>query len=222
MAALKSRGKRKSNEFGNFRDIEQTLRWEPVDWQHHQFSRRGIIFLHYEIDNDESYEFSHDLIYLTKIEPPMEAGKIKPIWIILDSPGGDASAGFAIYDMIMAAVNAGIEVNIVGKGAVASMAAAIIQAGSRRFVLPHTQFLVHEVSQTVIELAEKVSEGRERIEENERINRIYMSIIAERAGMDVNELIKLSKKTDCWFDAKSALKLGSHGLADEIITSLPF
>lgn len=200
---------------------KQLLVWEPNDWQYQKFLDRGIIFLHGEIDDDSSFEFGCQLIHLTKIEPPMEGGKKKPIWIVLDSCGGDVFAGLAIYDLIKAAVADGTEVNILGKGLVASMATAVLQSGSKRLVLPHTQFLVHEISQSIFDVIEKVSAGEERVEEGKRVNLIVMGIIAERAGIGVDELIKISKKKDCWYDAQGALKVGSHGLADEIITSLP-
>lgn len=201
---------------------KQLLIWDPTDWQYQKFLDQGIIFLQGEIDEDLSSEFSYELVHLTKIEPPMEGGKKKPIWIVLDSCGGDVFAGLAIYDMVKAAVASGTEVNILGKGLVASMATAVLQSGSKRFVLPHTQFLVHEISQSIFDMIEKVSVGEERVEEGKRINLIVMGIIAERAGIGVDELIKISKKRDCWYDAQSALKVGSHGLADGVVTSLPF
>lgn len=201
---------------------KQLLVWEPGDWQYQKFLDRGIIFLQGEIDDDLSSEFTFQLIHLTKIEPPMEGGQRKPIWIILDSCGGDVFAGLGIFDTIRAAVASGAEINILGKGLVASMATAVLQAGSKRFVLPHTQFLVHEISQSIFDMIEKVSVGEERVEEGKRINFVVMSIIAERAGISVEELIKFSKKKDCWYDVQSALKIGSRGLADEVVISLPF
>ena len=203
-------------------NLKQVLNWEPGDWQYQKFLDRGIISLQGEIDDDLSFEFTLQLIHLTKIEPPMEGGQRKPIWIILDSCGGDVFAGLAIYDMIKAAVADSAEINILGKGMVASMAAAVLQAGSKRLVLPHTQFLVHEISQSIFDVIEKVSAGEERVEEGKRLNLIVMGIIAKRAGIGVDELIKISKKKDCWYDAPGALKVGNHGLADEIIVSLPF
>jgi ATP-dependent Clp endopeptidase proteolytic subunit ClpP len=206
----------------NLANLKQVLNWTLTDWQYQKFLDKGIIFIQGAIDEEMSSEFSYEMMHLTKIEPPMEDGVRKPIWIILDSCGGIIVAGLAIYDTIKAAVSSGAEVNIIGRGIVASMASVIIQAGTRRFSLPHTQFLVHEVSQSVSEADEKVSEGEERVQENKRINRIIMEIIAERAGTGVDELIKLSKKKDCWFDASGARGLGANGLIDEIITAFPF
>jgi ATP-dependent Clp endopeptidase proteolytic subunit ClpP len=202
--------------------VKQVLQWEPSDWQYDQFLKSGVIFLQDEIDGEMSYEFAHEIIHLTKLEPPIKDGKQLPISIILDSPGGDVFAGFGIHNMIQAAVLGGAQVNIIGKGLMASMATVVLQAGSQRLALPHTQFLVHEISQSIFEVTEKVSETEERVEESKRLNRIVMGVIAERVGMSVDELIKISKKKDCWFDAKQALKLGEHGLIDKIVDTLPF
>ncbi len=202
--------------------VKQVLQWDPSDWQYSRFLKRGILFLQGEVCDEMSFELTSELIHLTKFEPPMEDDKKVPISIILDSPGGDVFAGFAIHNMIRAAVVGGTEVNIIGKGLMASMATVILQAGSRRLALPHTQFLVHEVSQSIFEITEKVSETEERVEESKRLNRIVMGIIAQRVGMNVDELIKLSKKKDCWFDGNGALKLGTHGLIDGIVEQLPF
>lgn len=202
--------------------VKQVLQWEASDWQYDQFLKMGVIFLQDEIDGEASYEFAHEMIHLTKLEPPKKNGELLPISIILDSPGGDVFAGFGIHNMIQAAVIGGAKVNIIGKGLMASMATVVLQAGSRRLALPHTQFLVHEISQSIFEVTEKVSETEERVEESKRLNRIVMGMIAGRVGMPVDELIKISKKKDCWFDAKQALKLGEHGLIDEIVETLPF
>ncbi len=214
--------KTRLNSTPKLANLKQVLNWDPSDWQYQKFLDQGIIFLHGEIDDDSSFEFCCQLIHLTKIEPPMEGGKKKPIWIVLDSCGGDVFAGLAIYDLVKAAVADGTEVNILGKGLVASMATAVLQFGSKRLILPHTQFLVHEISQSIFEIIEKVSEGEERVAEGKRINLIVMGIIAERAGISIDELIRISKKKDCWYDAQGALKVGNHGLADGIIVSLPF
>jgi len=56
----------------------------------------------------------------------------------------------------------------------------------------------------------------------DRINDIVMGIIAHRSGIELDEIKKLSDKKDYWMDASKALKFGTHGLIDEVITELPF
>ena len=66
-----------------------------------------------------------------------------PIRIFIDSPGGDADAGYAIFDMIRFVKP---PVWTIGMGLVAS-AAAIIQLASpreRRAGLPNSHYLIHQ------------------------------------------------------------------------------
>jgi len=55
-----------------------------------------------------------------------------------------------------------------------------------------------------------------------RINRIIMSLIAQRAGLSIDKLLAKTKKKDFWLDSTEAKKFGVNGLIDEIITELPF
>lgn len=59
----------------------------------------------------------------------LEADSDKPIYIYIDSPGGDVDAGFAIFDTIRF-INA--PVYTVGMGLVASAAALILLASPKR------------------------------------------------------------------------------------------
>ena len=65
-----------------------------------------------------------------------------PIKVFIDSPGGDADAGFAIFDMMRFIKP---EVTIIGMGLVASAAAIILLAApkDRRIALPNSHYLIH-------------------------------------------------------------------------------
>lgn len=174
------------------------------------YTERGIFYLDSEIEEGMPSMFSMSLLKYHS-----RADKDKPILVILNSPGGQTNQGFAIYDVLRMIALDGRLVNILCMGTVASMATFVLQAGTKRFSLPHTQFLIHEVSQFTFG-EEKVSEGEERVGENRRINTIVMNGISKRIGMDPIELVRLSKKKDYWLSAEDALKLGEHGLIDEI------
>lgn len=65
----------------------------------------------------------------------------KPIFIILNNPGGDEVEGLAIYDAIKACKNH-VTVTVFGK--VWSMAGYILQAADERVMAPHSSFMLHE------------------------------------------------------------------------------
>ena len=146
-----------------------------------------------------------------------------PMWILLNSPGGDIIQGLAVYDLIKAIAGQGWEINIIGLGQVASMAVCIMQAGTKRYALSNTQFTIHQAS--------LFSEAEDRVEVNKmvedtkelkRLNHIILKIIAERSGMDMRQLLRRSKKTDYTLDTTAAKEFGERGLIDEIITTFPF
>ncbi len=196
-------------------DYKKIMRLGPGDEKRDLLERYGILFLDDEIEEGTTYTTCLDLIYLHKI------GFNRPIWIVLKSPGGSIHEGLAIYDCVRALTQQGMPVNILGMGAVASMAAVIMQAATKRYSLPHTHFLIHQLSQTVVD-REEVNEGEERVEENKRINSICLQLIAERVGIDIKKLRALSKKKDYWLDAAGARNFGTNGLIDEITLTLPF
>ena len=205
--------------------IRKSLHFRIDEERDYTLKEGGILFLDDEISEESCGYFCRDLIYLATggsvFQDPNHKQPQKPIYIVLNSPGGDVFQGFAIYNFIKAFVNKGIEINIIGVGNVASMATVILQAATRRLSLPQTQFMIHQISQSSL-FPEEVNMAEESVDEGKRINRIALAIIANRIGMNLDELIASSKKKNCWYSAEAAQQLGKNGLIDEIITILPF
>lgn len=191
----------------------RVVRLNLLEEQYEHFGKMGLLFLEEDIDECISSTFCLNLLYRHSTLPGDKA-----IWIDLNSPGGIVHHGLAIYDTIKAIRTDGRAVNILGRGLVASMATVILQAGTKRYSTPYNQFLLHQISETIIYAREEVSEGRERIEEAERMNDIVMKIISERCGIDIKDLKNLCKKTDYWLDVNKAKDLGKNGLIDEVTT----
>jgi len=180
---------------------------------------RGVLILDGKgVDVEESGIFYRDLFFLVMSGWTKE----RPIWILLNSPGGGVNQGFAICDAIRAFTQEGYTINIVGLGEVSSVAAAILQTGTRRYALPTTQFLLHQVSDEHVFLKEEMTQTEERAAEKKRINTILCAIIVERVGMDTVEFLAKVKKTDLFMSAQEALTFGKHGLIDEICATFPF
>lgn len=147
----------------------------------------------------------------------MAAGKLgDDVTILINSPGGNVSAGLSLIDIIHF-VSRTVTVNLVAMGEVCSMAAFIVASGIRgnRFILPNTSIMLHNVSTNI--------EGELGYLNNEinYINKLNMRLIklaAVNSGIKVGKLTELMKK-DLWLTAKEAIDLGKYGLVDEIVFS---
>ena len=127
----------------------------------------------------------------------------EPIRIFIDSPGGDADAGYAIFDMIRFVKP---EVWTVGMGLVAS-AAAIVQLASpkeRRVGLPNSHYLIHQPLSGIRGVATDIEIHAKELEKlREKINRL----IAEETGNPVGQVEKDTDR-DYWMNAAEAVKYG--------------
>lgn len=199
------------------RSLEKKIAYDAMDERLITLSEKGIILMSGEIADGAASIFFITTSFMQITRPG------QPIWVVMNSPGGNVTECLAICDIIKALIKSGICINILGIGLIASGATLIMQMATRRYSFSHTQFLIHQLSQFigVIE-KEEVSQGEERVEENKRVNRILMNLISERTGMPIEELITLAKKTDFWLDAQTARKFGSNGLIDEIVDRYPF
>ena len=72
---------------------EETKKTEAPDALAEKFLKTRQILLSGEINKELAEKFNKQLLLL-------EADSNKPVYVYIDSPGGDVSAGFAIYDMI--------------------------------------------------------------------------------------------------------------------------
>lgn len=132
-----------------------------------------------------------------------------PVVVRICSPGGDATVGLAIYDLLRAYP---FRVETEAWGECASIAALILQAGTRRRASPNARLMVHNGSMTpdgVLGAAEFLRYGTEL----NRLNDAYNKIIAARALLPAVKVAAWSKR-ETWFTADQAQRLG---LVDSII-----
>jgi ATP-dependent Clp protease protease subunit len=141
----------------------------------------------------------------------MEATGDEPVRIFIDSPGGDADAGYAIFDMIRF-INP--PVWTIGMGLVAS-AAAIIQLAApkeRRLGLPNSHYLIHQPLSGIRGVATDIEiHARELEKLRAKINHL----IAEETGNPVEQVEKDTDR-DYWMSAQEAVK---YGLINKVITN---
>jgi ATP-dependent Clp protease, protease subunit len=127
----------------------------------------------------------------------------KPIKIFINSPGGSADDGFAIYDMIRFVRS---PVKIISAGLSASAATVIMLAAKKenRFALPNARIMIHQPSMRSFGAAEDLRRTAEQILKlRQRINELY----AQETGQP---LAKVSEDTDrdYWLTAQEAVEYG--------------
>jgi ATP-dependent Clp protease protease subunit len=164
-----------------------------------------IIFLGTPIDDLVANIIIAQLLHLESDQPD------KDISIYINSPGGEITGLFAIYDTMQFIKP---DVSTICLGQAASAAAVILSAGTRgkRFILPHSRVLIHQPhggaqGQAVdIEIqAKEIVRMRESLDE----------ILAHHTGQEVE---KVSKDTDRDF-IMGAAEAKEYGIVDEVITN---
>lgn len=139
----------------------------------------------------------------------LEAMGDEPLRIFIDSPGGDADAGYAIFDMIRFIKP---PVWTIGMGLVAS-AAAIIQLAApkeRRVGLPNSHYLIHQPLSGIRGVATDIEIHAKELDKlREKINRL----ISDETGVAVTQVEKDTDR-DFWMNADEAR---GYGLISRVI-----
>jgi len=133
-----------------------------------------------------------------------------PIRVFIDSPGGDADAGYAIFDTIRFVKP---EVTMIGMGLVASAGALILLAGSKdkRLAFPNSHYLIHQPLSGMRGVATEIEIHAREIERmRERINKL----ISDETGQDLEKVARDTDR-DYWMGAQEAL---DYGLVSRIIS----
>jgi ATP-dependent Clp protease protease subunit len=133
-----------------------------------------------------------------------------PIRIVLNSPGGSETAGFAIYDVLLMARN---EVAIDGYGSVQSIAALVLQGADRRRLSPECRFMVHNGT---LEFTGPVYQGTVTAiaDESKFLTTRYRELLA-RASKQSIATISDWCDSERYFSAREAI---AAGFADVLIT----
>ena len=178
-------------------DEEPKKQAKPEEALAERFLKTRTILLAGEIDKDQGEKVIRQLLLLEGLSAS------KPINLLIDSPGGDVDAGFAIFDMIRFVKP---PVKILGMGLVASAAALVLIAvpKERRFGLPNSHYLIHQPLSGIRGVATEIEiHARELEKTRERINKI----IAAETGQSL-ERIQKDTDRDYWMNAEEALAYG--------------
>lgn len=133
----------------------------------------------------------------------LEAEGGEAIKVLINSPGGDADAGYAIFDMIRFIKP---DVYTIGMGLVASAGALILLAApkERRIGLPNSNYLIHQPLSGIRGVATEIEIHARQIEKLRiKINKL----ISEETGKPI-EQVGVDTDRDCWLDAEEAVEYG--------------
>ena len=177
---------------------------EGMDPLAHKFLKTRQILLSGEINKSLAEKIVRQLLVL-------EADSDEPIKIFIDSPGGDADAGYAIFDMIRF-IKA--PVHTIGMGLVASAGSIILLAApkERRFGLPNSHYLIHQPLSGIKGVATEIEIHALELEKMRvRIN----EMIASETGKSVDQ-VSADTDRDFWMSAAEAK---DYGMVDDVLVS---
>ena len=134
-----------------------------------------------------------------------------PIYMYIDSPGGDVDAGFAIFDVIRY-VKA--PVYLIGMGLIASAATLVLLAvdKDRRYGLPNSRYLIHQPLGGMRGVATDIEIYAKDME---KIRAKLNKIISDQTGTALEQVTKDTDR-DYWLDSDEAVK---YGLISKIVNT---
>ena len=186
--------------------VEKTNLGEKSYDLYSRLLKDNIIFLGTAIDEFVANLVCAQMLHLESENPD------KDINIYINSPGGDLTALFAIYDTMQFIRN---DVATICYGQAASAAAVLLAAGTKgkRLALPHARVLLHQpygqvgyAQVTDLELAAK---------EILRMRDLLEEILANHTGQPL-ERIHTDTDRDFVIEADAAVE---YGIIDEVISA---
>jgi ATP-dependent Clp protease protease subunit len=185
--------------------VEQTSRGERSFDIYSRLLKERIVFLGTPIDDNVGNLIMAQLLHLESEDPD------KDINLYINSPGGDITALFAIYDTMQYIKP---DVSTIVMGQAASAAAVLLLAGTKgkRYALPHSRVLLHQPHGGAQGQAVDIEiQAKEII----RYRELLDLLISEHTGQSLE---KVSKDTDRDY-ILTAEEAVEYGVVDEVITS---
>lgn len=144
----------------------------------------------------------------------LAADSNKPITVYINSAGGNVTDGLAIHDSIRFIVSRGIDVTIIVQGMAYSMGSIVLQAASdgRRLAFPHSWIMIHEPAKWAG--WQSTSAAAQHLERLKQMQDQIYRILSSRSGKPLRQIIKDTKRTDFYLDARKAQE---YGLIDGVV-----
>ena len=182
--------------------IEQTNRGERSFDIYSRLLKDRIIILGSAIDETVANLVVAQLLHLESEDPD------KDVHLYINSPGGDAYAGLAMYDTMQFIRP---DVSTICVGMAMSMGAVLLAAGApgKRFALPNAKIMIHQGSAGFRGSPADIEiQAREILAVKQRLS----EIIAEHAGQSL-ERVEQDVDRDRFMTSAEAL---DYGIVDEV------
>jgi ATP-dependent Clp protease protease subunit len=174
-----------------------------------------IIMLNGPVEDHMANVIVAQMLYLESTNPDKE------INLYINSPGGQVTAGLAIYDT-MQYIKCDVRTIVMGQAC--SMGSFLAQAGTpgKRIVLPESRTMIHRVSSGTrgtsgsVHVQELEFEDAKRaFEESKKVNKRLTELYVRHntVGKTYEELFE-TMKFDTFLTAQEAVE---HGLADKVV-----
>ncbi|MEX0755861.1 MAG: ATP-dependent Clp protease proteolytic subunit [Actinomycetota bacterium] len=183
--------------------VEQTSRGERSFDIYSRLLKERIVFLGTPIDDAVGNLIMAQLLHLESEEPD------KDINLYINSPGGDITSLFAIYDT-MKYIKPDVSTIVMGQAASAAAVVLLAGAKGKRYALPHSRVLLHQPHGGAQGQAVDIEIQAKEIL---RYRRLLDELIAQHTGQ---ALEKVGKDTDRDF-ILTAEQAKEYGVIDEII-----
>ncbi len=182
--------------------IEKTTYGERAYDIYSRLLKERIVFLSGPIDDASANIAIAQLLFLESEDPK------KDIYLYINSPGGSVTAGLALYDTIQ---HVKPDVATICVGIAASMGAVLLSAGAKgkRFVLPHSEVMIHQPwGGTEGQASDIAITAKHILRTRETLNKI----LAKNTSKPLTTIEKDTDR-DFYMSAEEAKK---YGIVDEI------
>lgn len=175
---------------------------DPAKW----LKKSRSVLIYGPIESKLTREVTGQLLLLDSMDSE------KPIKVYVNSPGGAADDGFALYDL-MRFVKAPVYTIVTGMAASAATILLLGAAKGRRLIMPHARVMLHQPSTMVRGSAADISvSAKELLRLRRKANDLY----SRETGRSVEQIEKdLSR--DYWMSAEEAV---AYKIIDRVVTKI--
>ena len=185
--------------------VEQTNRGERAYDIYSRLLKDSIIFVGTPIDDSVANLVIAQMLFLEAEDPERD------ILLYINSPGGEITAGLAIYDT-MQFIKPNVQTYCIGQAA--SMAAVLLAAGAKgkRFSLPNSRILIHQPLMSGLsgQASDIDIHAREILRMRERLN----EILSEHSGQPLS---RIKDDTDRDY-IMGAVQSKEYGIIDDVLS----